>query len=267
MGVRISLYVVDLPQFEAYLEEPLGDILWYYAENGQNTQKPLTFFQEVERSRVSNLYWAVPDKRVKIRRWPDKKWTSLAKGAEYPDSFLLEKAHDYLIKEESFALRNLFDCLSYCPALNWVRSMSKGYRRAWIGSLLDYADNDPRISSDKYAAIVTLFQKVLRHYNCGKPLPERRFTLSDFRFPVIPTGDESLWMGVWTDSELAAMLRFLRKLTSEPEPFFRAPPESTGIEPDTDDEWNEWVWKMISQLRRAETLEFEKPYLVSFIDS
>ncbi len=259
--------MVDLPQFEAYLEEPLGDILWYYAENGEDTQNPLTFFQETKQSRVSNLFWSMPGKGVNMRRWPDKKWQSLTKGAEYPDSFLLQKAHAYLIKTESYALHNLLDCLSCCPALTWVQSISTGYRRAWIGSLLDYADCDPRISADEYLTIVTLFQKVLRHYNCGKPLPERQFTLSDFRFPVIPADDTGFWMGVWTDSELTLMLRFLNKLTSEPKPFFRAPPESTGIEPDTDDEWNEWVWKMISQLRRAETLEFEKPYLVSFIDS
>jgi hypothetical protein len=85
-------------------------------------------------------------------------------------------------------------------------------RRWWIGSFLDCAQTTTKATPQEYATIETLFQKILRGYNCGKALSQQYYEVTDFDFPVIPTDDTDLWMGVWTDSETACVIQFIRSL-------------------------------------------------------
>jgi hypothetical protein len=140
-------------------------------------------------------------------------------------------------------------------------------RRWWIGSFLDCVETATGATPEEYATIETLFQKILRGYNCGKDLSEQYYEVTDFDFPVIPTDDTDLWMGVWTDSEITFAIQFIRSLMQVHNPYFRKPPGSTGQAPQTDEQWNEWVRQMIKQLCQVETFKFDKLYIVSFIDT
>lgn len=74
-------------------------------------------------------------------------------------------------------------------------------------------------------------------------------------------------MGVWTEAEACFVVERLHQITWT-EPRFTAAPGRTGIAPDTDDEWSDWVHEMIGQfLTIEESVGFDRLAVVTFIDS
>ncbi len=295
MGVRISLYAIDLPQFRIFLDRSLASTLWFYAENG-SPDWPLPF-TDLEPSFAR--YVSSPMIGVRMHK-EGQHWVDLTRPETFADPFLSTKLQDYLNNSDSFALKFVLRALALCASVNWVQPISEAYRRWWIGSFLDYVEQDTGLSPDGYARLAAIFQKILRIYNCGKALPELEYKLSDFDFPVIPIEDDDLWMGVWTETEVRFVLDFLHSLLKRNAPHFTAPPETIVVADSKrgalrfddelllemiaqehnpysgaaglasgliDQEWNEWVQQMIEELLRVDDFGFEEPNLVSFIDT
>lgn len=295
MGVYISLYAIDLPQFRDFLDQSLASALWLYAENGSQAW-PL-YFTALEPSLTR--YISSPKIGVQMHK-VGQSLVNLTRSETCADPFLSTKLQDFLNNSDSFALNFVLRALALCASINWVQQISSEGRRWWIGSFLDYVEQDATLSPASYAQLVALFQKVLRGYNCGKTLPKLEYELANFNFPVIPVEDADLWMGVWTETEVRFVLDFLHSVLTRNNPYFKAPTETIeiaysnreGIKLDdelliqmmmqehnagygaaglasglTDREWNEWVQQIIRELLRVDDFGFEAPNLVSFISS
>lgn len=303
MGVYISLYAVDLARLEPFLDRSLASMLWYHAKHGvgkpdEDDHEP---YYGVVSSDYSTEYISFPRRGgvKKNRLRSSQPLTDLTEGESFTDPFLAIKVKDYL-GEDSYYIANFLGALEDCPEAKAVRCISKGYRRWWIGSFLDCVDKNKYASPQEYSQLVAMFQKVLRVYNCGKPLPESSYELANLTFPVIPEEDIDLWMGVWTEGEVSFILQFIHSLLEQHGPFFRAPAGTMPVpdskkpsmawddpllaqmvlqehNPDnaaaglasgmTDAEWNEWVHRMLDQLLRIEGLGYERPNVVSFLSS
>lgn len=258
MSTRIKLYVVDVPRFEQLLDRSIGSILQEYAMRGTDSER-IILWHDWPRNR---RYLSVAGRGVMYAEGSGD-YRPADFGAY--DPFLARPTRDYLREEDSFALNWLLKALSRFPPEDFVREITSGQRRWWLGSFLDYAERSPAIAQEDYARLELLWQKVLRGHACGKPVTPREFNISDFDFPVLPAEDSELWMGVWSEEEARFMVDCLRRIRAE-HPRFRKPPGKIGLAPDRDEEWDEWVNEMLnSVLGIEEALHFQKPVAVSFI--
>jgi hypothetical protein len=258
MGVRINMYAVDVPPFEAFIDQSVGAALWHYVSNGSDRERVISWDDADSQQR----YRAAPGSLTTIEKRGKRVTLTRERVAEEP--FFQQRVRDYLGRESSYALLCLLRALSHCPPADFVREITTGHRRWWIGELLDYADQAPSISREDFARFVVLCQKVLRGCDCGKPLPERPFTVTDFRFPVIPKDDTDMWMGVWSDGETEFALDILRRI-AEQQPRFKAPPGPVGIAPEAEEDWDKWVHEMIRQVLVIGGLKFRRLNVVTFI--
>jgi len=234
MGVRIAAYAVDVLALERFLARPLSDVLRYISEHAT-------------------------DREVTIPWWPQ--------GRGPGEAVLSKRAAEVLREEDSDRLRRVLRDLSRCSNTGFVRMLTEGHRRWWIGSLLDAAEESEALTPDDYAQFVRLWEKVLRGYNCGKWLTTATFVLSDFEFPLLPTDDADLQIGIWTEPEAGFVADCLRRLTAL-DTRFKAPPQRIGIGPETDDDWNAWVYEMIRQfLTIGDLPDYGRLAVVTFIDS
>ncbi len=267
MGVRIQLYAVDLAGLDELLDQPVGDVLWLYAERGLRRDPPgevdeLCWYDEQSRG----YYIAYPGEPPYVWSSPRHEPVVLTRETVAEHPFLSKTIREHLARDESWGLMALLQAFSQCASYPFIRRVTHGQRRWWIGSLLAYAEQAPGIAREDYEQFVLLWQKVLRGCDCGKPLPSRSFTLGDFAFPIIPTDDAGLQMGVWTQEEAEFVVTVLEQIRAQ-QPRFAAPPECVGLASDAgDDTWNEWVHRMIGQVLVLRELNFKDLRVVSFID-
>ena len=171
---------------------------------------------------------------------------------------------DYLDGGPPGALNNLLDCLSTCRAAGFVEELSRGYRRWWIGSVLDAGKQTRAISADEFTAVACLFGRLLGPHDCGFKLslcpPEEPSPL-----PLEPRTDADCWMACWDDMEWQRAGEFTELIRTIPNLRFHCPPGPVGAGPTTDREWDEWTRRMLDDVMVAGRLDHEQPVLVSFI--
>ena len=260
MGVRIEIFAVDEPRFEALIENSIGTALQQYFQHGTDSANHL-YFWDVPRE-LEFIAYPLTKFSIRTLRAPFEErvveWDELKS-----DPFLSTKLGDYLSSDSDVGLSIFLSRFSECRNVDFIRNISSGYRRWWIGSLLDYAEKAGDVSAQDYAEVAAIFQKMLRGYECGKFLPLTDWKPNKGIFPVLP--GEVSEMGVWTADETQRVLQFVHSLLRKAEPNFAKPPGKIGIAVETDAEWNEWVRFMIKQLLTIEGLKFDRLKVVSFI--
>ncbi|WP_165234804.1 hypothetical protein [Aquisphaera insulae] len=268
MGVRIEAYAVDVPALVDFLAQPVGSVLQYVVDHGTDREAGAVSWWEPDRGPVR----AVPGDAVLRTTIPRSASPSRREDIPNPasscDLFLARAASEHVREESSDALRSLLRALSGCTGIGFVKRITSGYRRWWIGSLLDFTEKSGLLTPEELARFALNWQKVLRGYKCGSMLPHAEIDLKSFDFPLIPSDDRGLWMGVWTEDEARFMIdRLGRILTLGPR--FKAPPlPEVGIAPESDDDWNEWVHGMIREFMTIGDIRgFSRLAMVSFIDS
>jgi hypothetical protein len=260
MGVRIDAYAIDVPPFEDFLAQASGRVLRYVVEHASAPEAAVVWW-DTDRGPIC----AVP--REGVFRVLQVRKENLLEASSSRDPFMIRSAEDYLREGHSLRLSSILDALSRCPDAKFVRRITEGYRRWWIGSLLDFAEQSRLLTPEDYARCALVWQKLLRGYGCGKLLPSRKFYLASFQFPILPADDTDMYMGVWTEEEAYFLVGCLRRIL-EAGPRFKAPPLEVGIGPETDDDWNDWVHEMIGQFLVIEALnDYSRLAVVSFIDS
>ncbi len=258
MSSRIKLFAVDVRRFEELLDQPIGAVLQECVERGTDPERIIVWHDRPRNRR----YLAVPGRGVLFAEGSGD-----YQPAEFTanDPFLARPVRDHLREEDSYALNSLLRALSSYSPGDVVREITRGHRRWWIGSLLDYAENSAAVSQVDYERLVLLWQKVLRGHVCGKPVLLCNFSTADFDFPVLPVDDVELWMGVWSEEEAHFMVDCLHRIRAVP-PRFGKPPGKVGMAPENDEEWDEWVNEMLDALLRIEdAFQFERLAVVSFI--
>lgn len=261
MGVRLSFYVVDLPDFERFVEMPIGDVMQYYVAHSTEADP---WYLGIEQDGTEHRFEVSPATGIHLiqRRENHHLRTKIDPGDF--DAILSSSIRTYLSNHESIGFLIFFDRMSVCASTAWIKKISTYHRRWWIGSLLQTAERIGLVS-EKLPQAALLLRKILRVYNCGYPVPDETYDLSDFDFPVLPQNDIDPWLGIWTDIEIRFMLEFFHTVLAS-EIGFQAPPGKVGIAPRADSEWDNWVNAVIKEILVIETLDFKRPYLISFID-
>jgi hypothetical protein len=262
MGVRICAYAVGVPPLEDFLAHPTGRVLQYVVEHGNDREAAVAWW-EADRGSI----WAMPGEAVfRVQHGPKRGDKDVIPDAVCScDPFLARVAGDFLRGEDGFKLNSLLRALSRCPDVGFIKWITEGYRRWWIGSLLEFTEQSRILAPEEYSRFVLLWQKVLRRYDCGKRLLPAVFDRTRFDFPIIPADDSHMLMGVWTEEAYFVVDRLEQILSLGPR--FKLPPEEVGIGSETDDDRNEWVHEMVRQfLVIGDILDFRRLAVVSFID-
>jgi hypothetical protein len=259
MALRISFYAVDLVPFDQVLSWSLADLLSYVGEKTAGDAHGLALI--VERCR----HWASPQNAV-FRRTLGQGQDAPMSGPEVAaDPCLAISCKEYLQQGTAGDMKAMLGALAECSTFPSVQELESGYKRWWIGSLLDWVELSQVFESDEYAQYEDLFFKVLCGHSCGK-LPAVQWSrLSGADFPVVPASEDVVRMGVWTPEELDLFVLYTQMLLTFKPQFGAAPGFRTKAATEPDPWWNEWVHRMLGMLLNIETLGYDRPNMVSFI--
>lgn len=262
MGIRITFFAVDLSPFERSLNWSVGELMKYVQIHSTEEDIPLFLAEFYTDTEIGWARYCISCERTIFRGH-----TPMSVADVDTDPLLAISCRDYLAQGKAWHLDWVLVALASCPAAAWVHELSSGYKCHWIGSLLDWVQRAGVLSAGDYARYESLFLKVLRGWDCGAHLNGPETQLSDFDFPVLPAVDNGKGgISIWTADEIDFFLRCTKHLLSL-EPQFGIPPTwRTHSLAGTDDEWNDWVYKMLNQLLAIETLGYDRPNLVSDID-
>ena len=155
----MSLYAVDLPRFDIFLEESLADILWFYVEHGVEeslflpTVPLLGTDQSVhsylaDSSGVAVLMWDESLKQLKPMRFKER--------PSITDSFLSLKARDYFARVDTAWFKQFLNSLSLCPTIKFVKAVSVEERVWWIASFLGYLKSHSTADRDIHLRTIDL---------------------------------------------------------------------------------------------------------------
>ena len=266
----LSLYVVDLSRFDAFLGESLADILWYYVEHGVEESLFVPTIPVAGTDSSIQSYLANPASGVSVLLWDENlkqlKPIFLTERPSISDPFLSLTAREYFAREDAGWFKQFLHSLSLCPTIEFVKAISVEERPWWIASFLDYLKS---ISTDNRQAqermIELLHKKTLRGYDFERKETDDKHNLTNLEFIVVPATESDLRMGVWTENDLAFFIHFLNSLVGRDDPKFKTPPEFANfLTPMADSDWNKWVYDMIVRFFEIEKYNFARPNLVSF---
>jgi hypothetical protein len=259
----LSFYLTDVFKFDTFIDTTLDSLLWNYTKCGQ--EKTLYLPCATISSSSALAYLAIPDSGVFVQT-ADGIPQPIQQHSLNNDTVLSLKTRDYLSQMESSELKEIIDCFSSCSNVDFIKALIVEERWWWIGSLLDGIQRLEGAEGDNSVKIATLFQRVLRGYDCGISLHKRAYNLSDINFPVIPSSESEVKMAAWTEEETAFIATYLDALSPVRLPQLNAPSLEGYLPPMTDVEWAEWVYDAVKQLAQITQLSFEHAVVVSFIE-
>lgn len=251
MGVRITFYALDLERVDEVAQMTLRDLLWFYSEQGC----PEKLWIESADLRLYAKFGGVYLQK-------GQQACELTLGSAEEIISLSQTVRDFVVNEGAYWLKALLNCFALCDPVGWVCRVSDGHRRWWIGSFLNSVGEIHGASSAVYQRMVELFQTVLQGYDCGTEFPPQDSDAkSDLFFPLT-ANDPDLRMGFWTSEDVYFLLDIIRRIP--PNTVFK-PTLSYGIAPDSANDWNKWVWDVLEGLLVLQTLDYQKPSVVTFI--
>lgn len=263
MGIRIDAYAVDASRLSELLWCSLDELLWRYYEDGTDADERLYW---IDHDAKDATYMSIPREKVTgTRHGPDgaRLHGIMTRSDTANIIFLQQAAFDHFSGGAPYPLAIFLRCFARCNGIDFIRPLTEGHRRWWIGSLLQGAKEGARISSLDCERLEFLFQKMLRGWDCGYPMTERRIDLEKFEFPALPEDDPDMRFSVWSQDETRFALAVLEELISL-EPRFVRPPGRVAVTLD-DDEWHSWVVENVRGFLRAASLKSEWKSIISLI--
>lgn len=231
MSIRIYIYVVEPDGFEQSLGRTISDFAEHYLENAP----------EAIGLRSS---WILPlDAFPFVNAVPGRGLVGPA-GRQGLDRSLREA-----LDGDSLRLHGYLRALCQCR-VSYVRSVTSGHRRGWIGSFLGGASRCRAVTRDQFERAVECFAKMVRGYNTGSRLLKSRDPAASRprpdALPGLTLGEDPDWLvGVWSADDAVFLADFMAIVAANTRSF-GATWESSGPSPDTDEGWDEWVRTQVS---------------------
>jgi hypothetical protein len=257
MGVRITLFAIDLARLTSLFERSVWDWLWHYVDHGSPAGDPA----RIATSSHSMFYFARPGAGVTLS--VDGKKTKLDRLHKPGDSVLSTPLGVYLATS-IYELEAFVIAVSQCPSADVASVILRGSRRWWIGSLLECAERTLGPHDSDYIYLAGLFQRLLQGHNCGKELPKDAGASTGVRLPLPVRPDPDLRLGMWTAEETQLATAIIRSL-EEWKPIYAAPPGPVGIPSASETDWNVWVRGMVGQLLVVDSFPGSMRNVLSFI--
>jgi len=270
MSEFLSLYVVDLPRFDAFLGESLADILWYYVKHGVEESLFIPCVPIDGSDWSIHSYFAHPGSGVSVLLWDKNlkqlKPTVLTERPSISDPFLSLTARAYFAMEDAGWFKQFLHSLSLCPTIEFVKAVSVEERAWWIASFLDYLKSNPTGNRDALLRSIELLHKrTLAGYDFEKRETDDKYNLTKLEFVVVPATEYDIRMGTWSENDVRFFINFLHALAGKDYTQFKTPPEFADFPTSmADSDWNGWVHDMIAQFLEIEKYNFAQPNLVSF---
>lgn len=271
MSEFLSLYILDLPRFDAFLGESLADILWYYVEYGVEESLFISSIPIAGSDLSIHSYLANPGSGVSVLLWDENlerlKPIVLTERPSIADPFLSLTARDYFAMEDAGWFKQFLNSLSLCPTIEFVKAVSVEERAWWIASFLDYLKSNSTDNRDAHLRIIELVnKKILRGYDFERKEDDDSYNLANLEFVVVPATEYDIRMGVWSENDVTFFISFLHSLGGRDDTQFKTPPEFADFPSSmAGSDWNEWVYDMIAQFLQIEKYNFARPNIVSFI--
>jgi hypothetical protein len=259
MGVRITLFALDLNQFTTFIQQNVWEWLWYYVDNGPNQGESVRI-----RMGDTDYFTCSATRATGVKAFQGNRNVSLDRAIRPADSPFSSSLQDYLGSNSVWEFKDFLTALSQCPTNNVARLVTSGCRRWWIGSLLDYTELTLGSTAPDYVYLALLFQRVLGGYDCGKLLPRNDDSITGVRFPNVLHEDPDLRTSLWTEEETWFVVETIRSITSK-NTTFPKPPGGVSFPPETDEEWDDWVRRMTTQLLGLDELPLTMRSVVGFI--
>ncbi len=245
MGIRIHSYALDTDRAHEWGSMSVWETLSIYAAESRPTDRPLRIGQY----EATNIHGV----------------THLGKKVFLPESELLRTPLEQVLRSdiEPHTLHWALDAFARIRE-QWVRTITAGHRRWWIGSVLEAAAENLGTQSASYQALDFHFARLLRGWGCGTPMLTRDEPPSAV-MPFSPASDCDFRMSIWSESDLLVVATALEELMAT-EPRFAPPRGPVGIAPEGEDEWVAWVQENVrAWLRVVEAPPFPHVVCVSFI--
>jgi hypothetical protein len=260
MGTRLYAYAVDLPEFDAFLNETLADLFCRYVRDGNDPAKRLT----LTAANSFDTYSATPGDSVVALAGdaPDRHWEQLTKQQIRSSAFLQRTAREHLSNGSTIQAHWLLGAFCNCNGIDFIEPLILGHTRWWIGTLLQFAHR--ALARDDYEKLEHLFRRILRGLDCGFEIPSNDVGVNLGGLPFTLEDDLDFRFGRWSEDEsISATLLLSYILTLSPT-FNRDTRRPIGIGP-SDSEWHQWVYDNVSSLLRIQDLNYRVCNVVTFL--
>jgi hypothetical protein len=254
MGARQNLYAVDETLFVNLLVSTMGEVLVSLLPECRELAEvhPWSILGWWSEADGGINYYVCPDSRIKLIQNARIRYLQKDDICQAPGMSLTVR--DFIIGHSSFQLDDLLMILAESRSCAFIRCIVDGERRWWIHSLLETASLSFGPQSTDFIALHGLCQKLLRFFGTD-------IDLRSLSFPVLPRDDGDNWMGVWTAEETEEALVYCEALLDLGVKFARY--EGIGY-PETEEGWDAWVRRIITQLLNLRRDGFLRPLVVSF---
>ena len=259
MGICIDAYAVDLPQFAAFLNTTLGDLLRRYQLDGKNPGERLMFTD----AHSDDTFFATPGGPIGawIGNSSERHFVELTEERIHTIDVLQRPAREHLSRGSIYQSSWLLRGFSNCRGIDFIERLIDGQRRWWIGSVLQFAHT--YFERSEYEELEYLFRRVLRRADCGYKIQNTDPGFVVTGLPFTPEDDPDLPFGRWSEEESFAAAVLLSKMM-ELSPTFARPPGPIGIAPE-DSKWHEWVHDNVESLLRIPDLKYSACNVLTFI--
>jgi len=263
MGIRLRIFAVDLNRFDPVLDNTLEDWLWRHQCTARPSE-PLSALRWYE-SATNHNYCSIQSKDVtwsytdNVGRRVTRKLTK-TKTQDVP--FLQQTVRCFLNGGSAYDFYFFLRALSECDASEFVRCITDGRRRWWIGCVLCQA-RKVLATEAEYRELELLFRKVLRGFNCGHPISADDVGVDLSGFPVIPEPDSDLRIGFWTHSDTVYACVQARDLLAAGTQF-RRPPASPDVFP-SDQECDAWTRSELEGIAQLIDRDHQHVVVVTFM--
>ena len=244
-----------LPRLDAFLNTSLADLLLQYQRDGIDEGTKLRF----SFAPSCDTYDTVP--RGPLREF-------IANSGRRPEAITEERlrtidalkcpAREHISRDGIYEAFWLLKGFSNCREIEFIKRLTGGHRRWWIGSVLQAAQ--ALLAGDEYKELDQLFRKILRGYNCGFNTAADPGFVAD-GLPFVPDNDPDLQFGLWSETQCSTAMSLLSKIM-ESSPVFKNSPEMPRFE-DTD--WHEWARDSVLSFLQMRDLDYRVCNMLSFI--
>jgi len=263
MGVRIDIYAVDVTLLGQLLARPLNEILSHYCVNGTVDGRDLQF--HFDSPPKSESFSCRPGGSFRRLVWHNSDLeTDELLGSISGFPALTITAREYYSQRSAVSYSGFLEAMSHCHGIDGVTTLSIGYRRWWIGSLLDYLDRSKIVSTEDFHFYADLFSRFLGPYLSGKDLPKNSWKISPEDRMFVPVCDELESIGIWSDVETKLVLELIHQLL-DLKPLYKKPSKNVGIAPKDDIDWTDWVETMLKSFLKLEMLSYKNLRIMTYI--
>jgi len=254
MGARQDLYAVDESRFVNLLTRTMGEVLASLLPECEELVEvhPWSILGWWSEADGCINYCVCPDSRIKLIHNGRVRYLRNDDICQAPEMSLT--VHEFILGHSSFQFNQLLEILAKSRSCPFIRCIVDGERRWWIHSLLEAASLSFGSQSLDFVTLHGLCQKLLRFFGTD-------IDLKSLSFPVLPLDDGDMWMGVWTNEETEKALVYCQALLELGVKFARH--DGIGY-PETDEGWDAWVRRIISELLNLRRDGFLRPLVVSF---